>query len=435
MAWLRSLTEGQRWTVGLAVVVTVLFVSFGLRQGTVSIAPFAAAESTPPPTSAPPTVSPDAGADPSSPPPLERPRLPESVPVRSVGGSFDRDPPPGPAGPAPVTVIAVVRSDDGVVAGRDDAAIAGVFLPGLEGARTVPLADAGELFCGADHAGTLVIASEGLPEDTRDCIAESGAVVLSHDDQGSSDRALSTALGAVAALVEGARVVGPESVVGLVVGPALEAQASTAAGILEAEGFTVRTAVVGPDDGGMVAAMVDFTGGDVDTVVFGTSVADQRRWLSLATSLRMSFDHVVGDVADAITNEDYPEGAAGLRAVAATRVSWFARDRGETSAQRECRQRFEAAVGSSVLSAGELARVLLWCQHVALAATLVDTGLDALGSWPDGAFDSPMTAPLVGGTETGFGPRDVAVLDWDADCGCWAEAAPFGPRGTRGAAS
>src|SRR6202008_1729285 len=39
---LKGLTEGQRWTVGLLVIVTLLFLSFGLRRGQITGMPFAA---------------------------------------------------------------------------------------------------------------------------------------------------------------------------------------------------------------------------------------------------------------------------------------------------------------------------------------------------------------------------------------------------------
>ena len=181
------------------------------------------------------------------------------------------------------------------------------------------------------------------------------------------------------------------------------------------------------DDAGAVSAMVDFLGADVDTVVLGKDVSEQVRWLSLARTLRLPFAHIVADVGDAIVNEAYPAEAEGLRAVAATRVAWFARAHGETAAQRRCRERYAKAAGATTPPTGELVQVYLWCQHVALGASLLDAGLDVARAWRD-PFDSPMTSPLTPTVETGFGPRDVAVLEWRSACRCWTEARPYSPR-------
>lgn len=422
---LRELTDGQRWTVGIALVVTVLFLAFGTRRAPETLGPFAAAGSTPPPVA---VVAPPGPAQPRDADPAPVPARPAAVSSRS-GGVPAAPPPEAPRSDdaeadAP-TVLAVVRAGDGAVRGRDDAAIAAVFITDLEGARLAELEDAEGAVCAADGP-TVVIAGEGLPDALHECALKRGVVVVSHDDRGSAGTSLSTALGAEAALVEAAGA--GDGAVGLVVQQAHAGQAAAAREALEAGGRQVEVVVLGDDDAPPVGEMLDLLRAEVQTVVLAAPVATQDRWLSLAQTLRMPFEHVVADVADSIVDEAYTAATDGLRAVAATRVAWFARDHAETDAQRRCRSRFEEAVGGEVASAGELARVYQWCQHVALAAAVVAAGGGADAELDADVLDSPLTSPLSASTATGFGPVAVATLDWVSACGCWQEAVPYTSR-------
>jgi hypothetical protein len=429
---LRELTDGQRWTAGIALVVTALFLGFGMRQPPAVLGPFAAAGTAPPPVvvpSSPGTSAPPVATSPS-PPSGSAPAASSGAAPRPATPPGDlRDPQtssPGPVGSAAPEVIALVRSGDGVTSGRDDASIAAVFLTDLPGATVVDVEDAVGTVCAATE-GVVVVAGEGLPDRLRQCAIGAGAVVVSHDDRGSSGTLLSTALGAQGALVEAGRVANRQAAIALVVQEGFAEEAEAAQRILQQESREVVVVVVS-DDGVPAAEMLGLVRDGVDTVVLGTPVSAQDRWLATARTLRMPFTHVVADVGDAIENERYTAAGRGLRAVTATRLAWSSRTHGETEAQQRCRTRFEDAVGSEVSSVGELVRVHQWCQHVALASRIIAAG-GRVESFLDGdRFDSPVTSPLIASTETGFGPNEVAVLDWDLGCACWAESAPYTTR-------
>ena len=126
----------------------------------------------------------------------------------------------------------------------------------------------------------------------------------------------------------------------------------------------------------------------------GVEVVEQVSWLSKAATLRMPFDHFAADVADSIANEAYPDGIPALRAVAATRVPWFARHHGETDDQRDCRSIRDAT------TVAELSDVYLWCQHAALVEAVLHAD-DPAAELEGLTVESPMTAALSSGTETG----------------------------------
>ena len=218
-------------------------------------------------------------------------------------------------------------------------------------------------------------------------------------------------------------MIGADRTIGIVVGPDFAAEAGAAATTLEADGFSVETAVVDGTDLVATSTMLTLLGNGVESVVLGTDAGQQDRWFAVASTLRMPFDHVVADVGDSIAAETYTAAPRGLRAVAATRLVWFARDHGETEAQRGCRDRFDTVSDTEE----ELGDIYLWCQHVQLAQAVLDAGLDlAAGLAP--AIDSPVTSPLVAATPTGYGPRDVAVLGWEPTCSCWVEATAYTAR-------
>lgn len=445
-------TPGQRWS---AAVLLALALALAVAQpvtrvgggSLLSPAPAdvqaAAGTPSPPPSAAGPTESSVIS-------------LPGSAGPASGGSGgavpvLAEEPSPPAMLRTPPKVVALVKSGDGTLPGRDDAAIAGAFLetaPFPVTVLTIP-ADPDPAFCGrVAAAGPVAVTSFGVDPQLRDCLLGAGVVLVGFDTLGEAarppdGRVVSTRRGVGQALDDltawarrGRALRGRVGVVGTT---ATRAAVTQAVARMRDMGFNVvATAFVGDRDetGSDISDGVrSFAGAGVQVVVFAAPVTQQARWVALQSLLSPSVRYVVADAYDAVVAETYPPSFDGALAHTSVRVSWFAREHGETPDQRVCRTRWEAkAAPPSTLGAQELARAFAWCQHVALVAAALEAYNANGGAFHDVLrsvrLPSPLTSdlgPLPGGS---YGPLQDAVLVWRAMCGCWQEERSFADRGS-----
>jgi hypothetical protein len=142
--------------------------------------------------------------------------------------------------------------------------------------------------------------------------------------------------------------------------------------------------------------------------------------------------YVVADTFDALVDEIYPATFDGALAHTSLRVPWFAREHGETPDQQRCRTTWEQGGGAPrTLGHAELVLALSWCQTAELVARAVVGATDAASVASDlrrHRYASPLTSDLAPIGDDGYGPSQDAVLEWHADCACWAELEPFRDR-------
>lgn len=434
-----SMTPEQRWTAGVALLLTLAVLLFGhpglpvvLRRSAPPAsagAPVAGEEASDAAGRAAPPLSPERSVAPQ---PLWGAGMVTAVHDDAVaGGPTEVADPPAPAGaPAPLRVVALAVP--GGVPGRDDAAAAGAFLPGVE----VVVVDPAEPGACERVTGSadVAVAGFGVDDGLRRCLAEGGVVVVAFDALGSLDSGagavLSTRRGLVDALsdavrwgVAGGALRGRVAVVGAA--PARRRIQAALPGWRRAGLDVVATAFVddaaaGPptDEVRRVAAE------DVDVVLFAVPARAASHWATRHLLLDRDVRFVVGDAFDAVWSESLLPVLDGALALTSMRVPWFSREFGETEAQTDCRERWEAHVAPATLLPGEeTVRVYAWCQHAVLLE-----GLSSTAALAERSLRSPLTSdlgPLAGG---GWGPRHDAVLAWRAVCGCWESVEPFTER-------
>jgi hypothetical protein len=426
-------TPGQRWSAALVVGLAVVLAAaqphvrggFGDLLGP---APRAAASAEP------------TGGDEPSPvaaPDLDATVVPSGANGGAAGGSVEEFPVP----PDPPKVVALVRSADGAP-GRDDAAIAAVFLETASFEPTVmsipESVDAA--FCRqVAAAGSVAVTGAAVDQTLRDCLTAAGVLLVGFDTLGSAESVVSTRLGVGEVLDELAlwskrsrALAGKVGVVGTTPAkPAVEA----AVGRMKAAGVDVAATAFVPDGsslGGETSEGVrSFATAGVETVVFAAPVAQQRAWVTQQAVLSPGVKYVVADAYDAVLDEAYPATFEGSVALTSLRVPWFARDNEPTPEQRQCQTTWEQkATPPATLGSAEQVRVFAWCQHVAL----LTAGLDAFSSGTFASvlrsvrFTSPLTSDVGPFGDTRWGPTQDAVLVWQASCACWKQRSAFADR-------
>jgi hypothetical protein len=442
----RDLTPGQRWTAALAVVLALSLALFGLPRRVIVrglAAPAAeasgarAAGATGPRHAVPPTTL-------ASGPFL----IGGTGGAIVVGGGLAGAPnvPSAPAlgitSPAPAVprVVALVRSGDDPLPDRDDRAVALAFLSEAPFRATVLTIGQDPALCAkAVAAGDVVVAGEGLDPALRACLVAAGRTVLSYDERGGTANGLvvSTRRDVIRGLVEAAVLArdakGVAGKVGVVAASDLQPQVDAAVPLLRAAGFRVDSvAYLSAAQPALLADVATgvrrFATDDVTTVVFAASVDQQNAWIAQEAVLMPGVRYVVADARDSVTNESYGPMFASALAVTSNRVAWFAREHGETTAQRACRDRFTPHEQFAVdLDGTELARVFMWCEHVALlgrALAVSASGVPLGDALRRGAV-SPLTSDLGTRAAGDFGPLQDAVLRWQTSCRCWQQARPF----------
>ena len=438
-------TPGQYWTSGLALLVAIPILLFGMPPKTAVVE----ASAEPPAPSAPPPALPptDPGTDAeilSGPAPpargaAPRPTLPSApAPGPVLGGGSGNGANPGSQ---PVTLPGIVLlSQSGTgPPGHSDRDIAEALAASSPYSFQLLEADLGDdVAC--QQAGapeTLVVTSFGMSATLRDCLLAAGASVLGYDDNGSIIRgqgpvALSTAHGAGRALLDLAAWAVPErasgETVGLVASEGLRdtlepvLPAAAAAGFPVAE--TAWLAADLADDAAVTDAVLAFSVAGVDTLVFAAPAELQRRWLARSSLLLAGARHLVLGVADSIVDESYPPSFDGAAAVTVVNFPWIGRTpQGLSDEQAACQATWEAAAGV-VLSDAELGRAMAWCQHLDITEQVIagvaagETLREALLAV---ATDALVTSP-VAWHEQGWGPTATHLLRWTATCGCWEPA-------------
>ncbi|MCU1463663.1 MAG: hypothetical protein JWO37_3738 [Acidimicrobiales bacterium] len=433
-----DLTHGQRWTAGLALLLALALASFGLPRRTIVsslAAPLGATAgaATRRPASAPATLSGPGSAVATVPAPL------------AGAGGVGPEPTAGPAtlsasgsSPSP-RVVVLVRSGDDPLPDRDDAAVAAVFLAQAPFHATVLTVDQDPTLCARIvAAGEVVMAGAGLDPGLVACLAGAGRTVLSYDERGgtpsgllvSTRRDVTTGLVQAAVLARSAG--GLTGKVGLVAAADLRPQVDAALPVLRSHGVPVADVAYLNEEPSLLTDVANgvrrFSAANVATVIFAASVDQQNAWAAQEAVLAPSVRYVVADGRDAVTNEAYGPTFDGALAVTSVRVPWFARAHGETTEQRACHDEFVAHEQFAVdLTATELVRVFMWCEHVGLlgrALAVAASGTPLGDALRRGAL-SPLTSDL-GATATGqYGPVQDAVLRWVASCRCWTEVRPF----------
>lgn len=445
-----QLTPGQRWTSALALGLVVVMLVYGAPRHVV-VLPGTADESA-------------AAAVSGSRSRRSTPPTRAAAPVIGVGSSAS-SPAPGATGaaatapapavelaavPSPPKVVALVRSGDNPVPGRDDKSIAAFFLarasftPAAE--LTVDPANAG-LCQQATAAGSIVVAGAGLDAPLRDCLTGAGATIVAFDQRGDRPPAtsgggqvLSTRRGVADALVDTARWGAHDALagrVGLVVDGAVAGNVDAVVPALRAAGVdVVATAVVSQDatSTAIVGGVRSFAAKAVRAAVFVATVNEQDRWLAVASALAPSLHYVVADGFDSVADETYPPSFDGSLAHTSLRVPWYARSHPETPRQSTCRQEWEASVTpATTLSTGELLDVFVWCEEVDLVNALLDgvtvaPGASAAALARSLRVAAPATSDLGPLANNGWGPTQDAVLVWRSSCRCWQERQSFADR-------
>src|SRR4051794_37326071 len=173
------LTPGQWWTAAIVLAIAVPTFVWGGRQ--VLISRLLSAPS-PPPIAAPAAPKPGA-APPVQPPPTAS--LTGLLAPPATPSSLSLEVPPLVS--APPRVVALVHHS-GALLGRDDAAIAGVFLHQAAFPATTVSADgpAASVCRQVGATGRIAVAGLGLDPQLRDCLASHDVTVLSFDEAGTS---------------------------------------------------------------------------------------------------------------------------------------------------------------------------------------------------------------------------------------------------------
>lgn len=432
----RDLTPGQRWTTGLMLGLALLVLGFGLPSATRTVFPAAAREDEG--TAAAPAEAVVAPAQPGFAEALVRP-LP--------AGSVDVAPAPlGPndavvpvSGSTGVSVVALYDPAVGV-ADRGDDAMAKRFLATAGVPATfVSIADT-DAACAAVKGATLALAGGPLPEPIRTCLRFQGIYSLSFDDDVplgavddiAHDTTLTTRRGVARSLFDTAsgassQLTGP---LGLVADERLRGSLESLLPAARAAGLNITTVVWLPAGDPSASVALTMAGAGLSGVLFATSTQNQSTIGSQVRTLAPSTKLVVLDAADSITSSAYPPVLDGAIAVTSIQLPWHP---GADEQRAACRATWESAQTPPViLSDAELLRALTWCQHAAMAAPTVEramtVGLRAALFGLE--VTSPITSPLGGLRDGGYGPLTVTLATWGAACSCWSSTVPFAPTGS-----
>jgi hypothetical protein len=362
-------------------------------------------------------------------------------------GFGDQAAPVGAAAPAtdaaPPSFVALVRAGDNAVPGRDDAAVAKVFLAhaGFP-VVTLPIPAASPGFCATVAAtGNVVLAGRGLDPVLRDCLVRAGETIVAFDGLGDKPPAgggqvLSTRRGLLDNLVDlgrwGSGAGTLRGRVGLVIDDTARDTAGAVAAAYQSLGLNVvATAVVNGDatNSSVTDGVRAFAGKGVEVAVLAAPVAVQDRWVAQAGALIPGLRYVVSDAFDAVANETYPASFDGALAYTSLRVPWFARAHGQTPEGTTCLQAWLSTVTpSSTLSTDETVDVLAWCEEVRLVAAALGAPAPFSQAVRGLPLASPLTSDLGPLAAGGWGPTQDAVLTWRSSCACWQEKAPFSDR-------
>jgi hypothetical protein len=453
--WLRNslgdslarMTTGQRWTALLGLVLVGLMVAFGMPAKRVFVPaaaqPIAGGTTRPSTTTTLPLTDATTGL---ALPTVAAGDVPSAFDTPSL--AFDEFDTNVVVPAAPPRVAALVRK--GTVSGRDDASVAAVFLARSGFASTTIVDDpADSTVCARTlAAGRLVLAADGLELALRDCLLAGNATVLSFDDLGavldgaSGSQSFSTRRGIGAALVDLARGAPTGALsgrVGIVAGARAKPVVDSVIDDMGEVGVNVVDVLALADDAtnsDVADGVRRFAAETVDVVVFALPVVRQRQWLGPASVLLPSARYVVADAYDAIVaDETYAPTFDGALALTSLRGPWFARAHGETPAQLACRTQWEAAATPpKMLSGTETVDVFEWCEHVAVAAQVLQrvlvSGADVRAALANARYDNASLTSALGSVDggTGFGPVADATLVWHNACACWEERTPFAPR-------
>lgn len=434
-----SLTPGQRWTAGIALVLAVMVLRFGaptvtrtlVDPATQAAPPAAAAERPDRPgneqiaaAQAPRPASRDVGAS----------GAPAPASTTEVQDHGD------PGGEAETRgfpeIAAFVAVDDETLPGRDDRAMAEAFLVDARfGAAVVeydPEAEEWNDLCDEQADTDLVIAGVGLPVTLRDCLLQGSTHVLAYDERarpGLDD--LSTRRSVAEVLADLARWGTDDGAlsgtVGLAASDDLRGQVALARSAMRQAGIDPVIHYV--TDAGTVADGVQkFAAAGVDTTVFALEVARQREWVTLDRVVNRDVDYVVADAADAIVEGGHSPAFDGAVAYTSLLFPWH----DETPEQEECRTRWEDA-GGTAAGTVELYRAFTWCQHVTLVDEAIERVRDEGATLSDALATVELVSPLTTelgplDNESGWGPRLDHVVTWRATCACWGEPDPVTDR-------
>lgn len=447
---LAQLTDGQRYTAALALVLAGAFVAFGMPPR--SMVPMAGTRGNPESARIPVAVAPAERPSPVVPPGADRfstssaERTNAAGPATIHAAPLEDGPVDRPTPSAAPGVVAVVRSGANALPGHDDAAIARAMLAGEGLAFTTVSYQANDasLCQRVLAAGRIVVAGDGLDGALRECLATGGSLTIAYDElgerRGTSGAVLSTRRAAGQALVDlarwGVRSRALSGRVGLVVPTDLRVSVEPVLPELRAAGVDVA-AVTYLESGSSAPAQIadgvrSFAAAGIATVVFAVGVPQQRQWLALELVVGRPSRHIVSDLAGSVIDESYPPLFDGALAHVAVRVPWFARTHGETMEQTACLSRWAQVAGAGApFDERERAMVLMWCQHARIAALATRVGgpvVDVAAAVRSQRVPSPLTSTLGQLADGTWGPTEDAVLVWRASCQCWREMRPFTPR-------
>jgi len=444
------MTPGQRWSAMLVLLLVLSLLAWAKPSAT----PFVPAQGagSPPPAGA---VAPSLLA--SEPQPAAaQPSRPGPPPLASIGElSMLLVPGSSPALAAPPSVVlreprivALVHTGDSAVPGRDDAAIARVFLSrGGFGVTILALPPSPDpAFCNKVAAsGAIALSSIDVGATTRACLLAAPVALLSFDAMGDQPpgragdlaQVLSTRRGLADTIVHLARWGTASGALKGKVGirSSTDVQ-STVAGVVsrlrKLGVHVVATRYLHPGADGVSeipGGVQAFAAAGVEVVVFALPVDQQRQWVAHQSVVSPSMRYVVSDAFDGVVNETYPVTFDGALAYTSLRVPWFARAHGETPAQAACRSQWEAAsTPMTTLGTDEQIKVFAWCQHVVMTAGalgLAQRGVPFFKALRSERVASPLTSDLGPLGDGGFGPTKDAVVVWRASCTCWQEERPF----------
>lgn len=441
-----QLTPGQRWTSALGMALALTLVLFGLPTHVrVSDTGQETAQAPRRPAEASPTTS--ATNIPTAPGPVPAVEPPTPGGVQRDEPDQTSGPPtgllPAPTDAEPATIVALVRSGDGVP-GRDDEAMARSAIDGASVPIVItPFHPADGNTCSRVSAEADVVLAVSELGELRDCLVGNGVVVVSRDPRGGVTRsagggqALSTRPGPVESLLAITEPTARQLVqgrVGLVAQDTARPAVEQAINELESAGIdVVATTYLAGDTAGS-AAITDgiraFSRAGVSTVVFAVPVSQQRAWTAQEVLLLPDASHVVVDAADSIAEETYPRTFEGAVAVTTMRAPWYERTHGATREQQACTDRWAQPPVPGTLTADERVSLFAWCDIVAVAeagtAAAADGNIgETLRSTTAAAALTSNLGPLP---NAGWGPREVAILTWKAACSCWQEQKPFTKR-------
>jgi hypothetical protein len=414
-----SLTPGQRWTATGALALVLALVGFGTPEHLLfeEAAPTRARPaSTTTPRGAPGIAIPGGAISTPSFDTAPSPAAPASSPDSGAGSTV-----------APPRLAALVSGDTDTP--RGDAAMADAFLSArhLEMPVIVIDDDARSTCSAVAAAGAdTVLASLGVPAAVRECLADSGVTIISHDTA-TADRLVATRWDTehvLRQLGRWGRADALQARVGVVATADTKQAVERATARWRELGIDLQSVVYvesssGSGDGDAVRELASK---GVEVVVLAVPVDVQRRIAGLGAVVLGGARYVVADVFDAVWDEGYLPAFDGAVAYTTARGPWFGRAHGETEQQASCRDTWEAAAVPGVMLASEALRVHAWCAATALAARALENGLPGVTNQ---RFDSPLTSELVRDGDR-FGPSRWAELVWRSNCGCWTERKAFG---------